>query len=231
MLLRWTFLLTVLCHACELPVPRHGLRRGLAVEQPLKIAILYLYELKAANKHWVSIKRLGWNSRLIEQLIKNREDYASLHGYDVINANDCINYSRPVAWSKLDALYKHLPNYDYIFFIDMDAVIMEPGIRLETLIDSAGHEKEFIFTEDWNGLNSGVFIVKNTPWSAFFLKLCSAQERLLINYDDEGYPFPFKYEQRAFHYLLNTETWTVATNLRYPHTNASLSEVCMTSID
>lgn len=36
-----------------------------------------------------------------------------------------IDTTRPVAWSKLSAAEHYLSDYDYVFYIDMDIVIMD----------------------------------------------------------------------------------------------------------
>ena len=89
----------------------------------------------------------------MQLVLENRRQYAALHGYDVINANADIDHSKPVAWSKLSTVLKYLDSYVYIMYIDMDVVIMEPSIKLESFIIS---EKDIFMTEDWSGANTGI---------------------------------------------------------------------------
>jgi hypothetical protein len=63
-----------------------------------------------------------WGPEIMGLVMENRYRYAKHHGYDVIEANDLIEKSRPIAWSKLLAVKQHLQDYDYLFYIDMDAV-------------------------------------------------------------------------------------------------------------
>ena len=66
---------------------------------------------------------------------------------------------------------------------------------------------DLILTEDWSGPNSGVWIAKNSPWARKFMRLAFDQKQLMNDYAANGRKHPFEYEQRAFHYLLDTEKW------------------------
>ena len=172
------------------------------LQQPLKIGIIVLYGKGAVGE---------WGEDVMKQVLDNRYAYAKLHGYDVINANSVIDSSRPVAWSKLLAVKEYLPKYDYIMYIDMDAVIMEPSITAESLITAAnaGSEKspDIIMQTDWNGPNTGIWFAKNTKWTNDFLQLVWNQKQLVGKTSSNGVSHPFEYEQRAFHYLLDTDIW------------------------
>ena len=52
------------------------------------------------------------------------------------------------------------PAVRWLFWTDADAVIMDRGIRLEDFLDSAS---DLILTRDRNGVNTGVFFVRNVP--------------------------------------------------------------------
>ena len=171
----------------------------------LKIGILVLYGPSTTGE---------WGEDVMSMVMKNRHDYAKRHGYEIINGNSEIDPTRPVAWSKLLAIKKFLPHYDYIFYIDTDAVFMNPSIRLEDLIaagDSGYAEKpkDFIMTKDWNGPNTGCFFTRRSEWSADFLQLAWDQEHLVppVSPSPGHGKHPFEYEQRAFHYLLRTRVW------------------------
>ncbi|GBG29578.1 Asparagine--tRNA ligase [Hondaea fermentalgiana] len=128
--------------------------------------------------------------------IRNKREYAEHHGYDLIEANDEIDLSRPPAWSKLTLLSKYLPSYDFMVWVDHDAIFMNMTIGIEDLVD-ANHE--LFFATDQNGINSGVFIVHNSDWTMWWLQECWKQEWLI-----KGQHL-FKYEQRAMHYLYGTD--------------------------
>ncbi|KAM0949623.1 putative nucleotide-diphospho-sugar transferase [Dioscorea sansibarensis] len=41
-------------------------------------------------------------------------------GYDLINADDLVDHSRPPAWSKILVVRSRLSSYDWIFWKDAD---------------------------------------------------------------------------------------------------------------
>lgn len=176
-----------------------------------KIAMIMMYD----NSHG------GWNDDLMNKIIENKKKYSEQYGYDIIIGNDLIDPSRPSAWSKLKICKYYLNQYDYIFYIDMDAIIMNKNIPLETFITLAGYQYDFILTEDWNGINTGVFFVKNTKFSSWFLELAWNQTQLIKKKSNTGISYPFEYEQRSFHYLLNTKIWNDRKLPQYNHGNST----------
>ena len=129
----------------------------------------------------------------------NKRRYAELHGYDLIVATEVADRTRPAAWSKILEVRKYLPAYDWLMFIDVDTLIMNPNVRLEDIADDSVDQ---IIGADHNGVNSGVWMVKNTPWMMWFLDELWAQEHLVRG------NYLFHYEQRAFHHLFQTVPWS-----------------------
>ncbi|CAN0321775.1 unnamed protein product [Ectocarpus fasciculatus] len=92
---------------------------------------------------------------------------------------------------------------------------MNPAFKLEWLLDvarkqqqtggidgwGAGKESDLIVTQDWNGPNSGVILIKNSDFSRWLLQEWWDQKQFVKG------PYPFHYEQRAMHYLLQTDRW------------------------
>ena len=106
----------------------------------------------------------------------NKRRYADLHGYDLIVSRTVADPSRPAAWSKILEVRKHLPRYDWLMFIDVDTLIMNPAVRLEDVADDSVDQ---VLAADHNGVNSGVWMVRNTPWSFTFLDELWAQDDLV----------------------------------------------------
>lgn len=180
-------------------------------DRPPRIGILLLYSNSDGN----------WGKALMDRVIKNREDYAARHNYVVVTANDMLDKSRPAAWSKLRAVDHYLHNFDYIAYIDMDVVIMNSALPLSVFIDLQPNA-DFIMTEDWNGINTGVWITKNTPFARWFLQTAWNQTQLIPKKSPEGISYPFEYEQRAFHFLLNTDIWR---KRHLPHYRGDIDEL------
>ena len=146
----------------------------------------------------------------------NKRRYADLHGYDLIVSRTAADPSRPAAWSKILEVRKHLPRYDWLMFIDVDTLIMNPAVRLEDVADDSVDQ---VLAADHNGVNSGVWMVRNTPWSFTFLDELWAQDDLVKG------PYLFHYEQRAFHRLFHTDPWSKQPSTRGAAPYAGAAEV------
>ncbi len=151
--------------------------------------------------------------------------------YDILDGIYFLDKSRPSAWSKLLALKALLPRYDWLAYLDADTVIMDPARRLESFLTSAeARQADFVMTEDWNGPNTGVdmfslspptphlsipflcvqvFLVRRSPFSDAFLEAAWTEGEPLVAKRSplNGITYPFEFEQRAFHYLLQTRVW------------------------
>ncbi len=86
----------------------------------------------------------------------------AFHGYDQV-----IDESRPPHWSKILALQAHLEEHDWLFWIDADAVVANFAFDLRTLCDPTF---DLIVTHDFNGLNNGTFLIRNSETSREFLR-------------------------------------------------------------
>eukprot|EP00250_Pteridium_aquilinum_P012257 c20603_g1_i3 orf=99-1166(-) len=114
---------------------------------------------------------------LMELVMPNKVSYTQRHGYEFIDASDTLDPSRPPSWSKILAVRKHLPNFDWVFWNDVDSLVTNPEISLEDIIDSVvgsmgrNFTPDLIITTDVTGVNAGMFFFRNTEWSMRFLEL------------------------------------------------------------
>ncbi len=97
----------------------------------------------------------------------NKASYCRRHGYTWLPFNAGFDPSRPVAWSKIMFIRRHLADYDWLMWSDADSAITNPAIRLENLVNRAG---DLFITSDGVGLNSGSFLIRNCAWSQGFLR-------------------------------------------------------------
>ncbi|CAM9172364.1 unnamed protein product [Ectocarpus fasciculatus] len=149
----------------------------------------------------------GWPADVMKRVVLNKEFYAKYHGYTVIDANSYVDDSRGVSWFKLPAVSDALEKFDYVMYIDADAVIMDPRKPLDSFL-IAGTGADMIMTQDWSGLNGGVWIAKSTPWTKWFMKELWNQTHLIPRYSSDGKTkHIFEWEQRAFHYLIQSDMW------------------------
>ena len=133
--------------------------------------------------------------------VANKQAYADRHGYDMIYDEKIIDASRPASWSKLLAMRKYLPKYDFLLYLDVDTIIVNFDVRLEDIVD---YEYDQILAADKNGLNCGVWMIRNTDWSLWFLDEMWSQSQLV---GVAPWQMLFHFEQRAFHYLYQTNIW------------------------
>jgi mannan polymerase II complex MNN11 subunit len=141
------------------------------------------------------------SKQYIADIKENREQYAKKHGYATFfpTVNDYPLGDSPLSWSKLPAMRHALTNFpytEYYWFLDQNAFIMNPNLKVETHImnpkrmdtlmikdqpivppDSViktfkhlkGQQIHFSMAQDKEGLAPGSFIVRNGDWSKFLL--------------------------------------------------------------
>lgn len=115
----------------------------------------------------------------------NKRKFALRHGHSFVarSAEFAQQRGRKTVWGKVDAVEKVLPKYDWIFWMDMDAVIMNQEHSLFELLDDLrgrypGGPEAFDTNVDLIAakprgdpmLNAGVFFLRNSPWSMQFLR-------------------------------------------------------------
>ncbi|KAI5781506.1 galactosyl transferase GMA12/MNN10 family-domain-containing protein [Geopyxis carbonaria] len=143
-------------------------------------------------------------SRVLQQALLNRRSYAALHGYTShflnISSFELPTHVKPV-WAKLPAListFNTFPSAEWIWWLDLDAIIMTPSLPLdppalaaraltnETLLKATtptrlvrtphsypvnGTHIDLLFTQDQNGINAGSFLVRRSSFTQLFLDL------------------------------------------------------------
>lgn len=100
--------------------------------------------------------------------IKNILHYAKKYGYNFIVYDTLFNTDVSPCWNKIAAIIKNLPDYKYVIWIDADALINNPHIQFESFIQKYSSFDLLACTDinlEQECINSGVLIVKNTPWT------------------------------------------------------------------
>jgi len=91
---------------------------------------------------------------------QTKRAYCKKWGYDFVYETRARDETRPVSWSKIKLIQAILAQYDWVFWIDADTLIMDDSISANSLIDQ---DSSFLICEDAVGMiNAGVFLVKNT---------------------------------------------------------------------
>ncbi len=95
-------------------------------------------------------------------------DYARRNGYGFIHHQHLLDPARHPAWNKILALRNAVvkQKQGWVMWVDADAMVMNWRIRAESLL-RAGHD--LIFASDFNGLVSGIFLVRCCAWTVKFL--------------------------------------------------------------
>ncbi len=125
--------------------------------------------------------------------------YCQKHGYDYIEDETVYDKSRPIAWSKILLIQKYLDKYDYIVWIDADAMIMNFDHKLEDKITKFMEDKDMMVISPYPRINTGVWFLKNTDYTHTFLtRLYNMTEFT----DETKYG---DWEQNAFIHLVETD--------------------------
>jgi len=135
--------------------------------------------------------------------IENKKRYAKKHGYHLIWFEDILDKTRPPQWSKILAVQQVLKNYRWVWWIDIDAMIVNYDIKLESIIDE---KYSMIYTKNkWSYISNGSSFFKNSELTFNFLDSCYTQ-----NVDVQT----FDHEQKAMRALLqNSSGFADATKL------------------
>lgn len=128
--------------------------------------------------------------------IPNFMEYAKHHGYDLIFFDETVDASRPPQWSKVKAVEYLLNQYTWVWWLDIDALIMNPSIALESIIDE---NYDMIFTKNkYSVISNGSSFYKNTELTKNFLKDCYDMSRDILKSIDV---FTFDHEQKPMRVL------------------------------
>jgi hypothetical protein len=93
---------------------------------------------------------------------ESQERYTELQKYDYIHDESVYDKERHPSWSKIKLLRKYLPSYDYLMWIDADAMFTNHTKRIEELLPFMSDKECMLICEDDSGINCGVFLIKNT---------------------------------------------------------------------
>ena len=115
------------------------------------------------------------------------------------------SYDRPFAWFKIKKIIEEIENkkYDYLVWIDADAIIINNNFYVKKIIEE---KYNFYISKDFNGINTGVFMIKSCDYiKDFFLKVYSLTEFLFHN----------TWEQAAIIKLINENYKNIQDHIKY----------------
>lgn len=107
----------------------------------------------------------------------NKRRYCVKHGFDYIVYDSTLDVTRPTNWSKIKAVQAVLRNYDWVVWHDTDAVLWNDFVDIRHYLQNA--TKDFIVQSLHDGINSGIFLLRNCRWSASFLSAIYDQTHVI----------------------------------------------------
>lgn len=124
--------------------------------------------------------------RAVTLSVDNKRTYAAIHGYD-LHIEAQLDLSRHAAWSKISALERYLSPpyaYDWVWWLDMDTVIMDLDQTLEPLVGIFDHRDDaskihMVASIDQGGMNTGSVFFRASEWSRSYLKAVRQEKYLL----------------------------------------------------
>jgi len=133
---------------------------------------------------------------LAQYTLLNHKAYCDKHGYDYIVYQGRFSKRHP-AWDKIKAVQEILPNYDYVLWIDTDAIFIDFNQKLENFIIYPEKYNGYFCKDPTNGIyaNTGVFLLKNCQWSVDLLEQTwnATSPRLYDTYSKHAYnDWPFE---------------------------------------
>jgi hypothetical protein len=140
------------------PVPG---RRTKRILDPSKIAVATVCDYNTPNHVLYGIDKIS---------AANRDQYIHRHGYTSIfkSVNEDAAGRHPV-WAAIALPLRLLRSghYDYVMWMDCDALFVDQSVKLETLI--VDPDIDLYISEDGRGLSGGNWIIRYSDWSIKFL--------------------------------------------------------------
>lgn len=111
----------------------------------------------------------------LPKVVENHKVFAHQHGYDYLFFEDSQIHDKhqlvegvgDATWIKPEVILATLPDYDYVFWTDLDSVFHD---KKKSLSDLIGLDKSFVFTGDQNDvLNSGHLLFRNDEFTGQFI--------------------------------------------------------------
>lgn len=134
--------------------------------------------------------------RITEPSHLSKKWYSKKHNYDYkFDDEDFYDNTRPKPWSKINQILKYIDKYEYVVWIDADALIMNSDVKLEYIIENYMKDNLIMMAQDWICINSGVMFLKKSDKVIEFFKKVYSQEQFINS--------PC-WEQDSIKYLIDT---------------------------
>jgi hypothetical protein len=107
---------------------------------------------------------------VLDESLHTFRRFGERHGYDVIVGGEEAIEDRAPAWSKVVLLRRLLESYDYVLWIDADAIILDDSVDPASLLEE-GHYQALVKYR-WNEEEcacTGVWLLRNVEKAVSFL--------------------------------------------------------------
>ena len=103
--------------------------------------------------------------RTVQKCLDSHEAYWRQRGYDYVRLDEGpASMRRHPAWYKIPLALRAMSlGYRHVAFIDADAMVTDFGRPLEKYGAMLGESQLLYIAEDDGGINTGVFVLRNTP--------------------------------------------------------------------
>lgn len=128
-----------------------------------------------------ALATFGWDAAapLLDLSLPTFRDYAERHGYHLIVGSQRCD--RPAAWCKIPLLQRLLATYDFVLWIDADALILDASTDLAAVIPEDAYQG-LVFGDWGEGLGAppctGVWALRAVPRAKGLLDAIWSQEDL-----------------------------------------------------
>jgi hypothetical protein len=114
--------------------------------------------------------------------------YCEKYNIDIIVSHTNKYFRRHSAWARLPLILDNIEKYDYLIWIDADALLYNNATNIIDIIKE-NIDYNFIFSNDVgnNNINTGIFIVKNSQYSIDFLHKWAYDNDLYVNNSYPGW--------------------------------------------
>jgi hypothetical protein len=89
----------------------------------------------------------GPAARLLAAAFPNLHDYAQRHDYEIVVGTGASE-GRPPSWGKVPLLQRLLASYEFVLWIDADAIFLDASIDIETVVPKDAYQA-FAKTSLW----------------------------------------------------------------------------------
>jgi hypothetical protein len=131
------------------------------------------------KKRVIATVSVGLHKELFFLAQSNLEQYAKLHNYEISNCRNTLDSSRPIAWTKILHILQLMENYEEIFWIDADAIILDGTVDVSTVV-KRDSDLAWVYHENLNQShpNAGVMFIRVNTATRRLFELANQQRDL-----------------------------------------------------